>query len=221
MFEHRGIWLPDGEHHFVEWIDRSPLRNGRGTYQINKLDEAMRWVKKFDFAVDVGAHVGLWTMHLAMLFKTVHSFEPMLNLRACFEKNISDEHRGRVQLHAEALGNQKKQVTMQYVSDHSGNSRIDKNGDTPGVIMTTLDSMKFQALDFLKLDCEGYEQFVLRGGVKTLLRFKPCIVVEQKPNQAQRYNLTERGAVDYLVTELGAVLRRSMNGDFILSWDEK
>jgi hypothetical protein len=36
--------------------------------------------------------------------------------------------------------------------------------------MRTLDSFEFDILDFLKLDCEGYEYFVMVGGAE--IRFE-------------------------------------------------
>ena len=76
MFQHQGIWLPDGEKHFPEWMSKNgELIDGRGTYQIRKLREAMKWVRHWRLAVDVGAHVGLWSMQLAARFGHVQAFE--------------------------------------------------------------------------------------------------------------------------------------------------
>ena len=84
--------------------------------------------------------------------------------------------------------------------------------------MVTLDSFDLQDVDFIKLDCEGYELFALRGAEETLKRCRPCVIVEQKPNRAQRFGLPQTGAVDYLQS-LGAKLRAKMAGDYILSFD--
>jgi hypothetical protein len=75
VFQHQGVWFPDGEKHFPDWMTKNgEVVDGRGTYQIKKLREAMGWVKKLRTAVDVGGHVGLWAMHLAKKFEHLHAF---------------------------------------------------------------------------------------------------------------------------------------------------
>jgi hypothetical protein len=59
-----GIWFPDGESHLVKMLKGSPRVDGRGTYQLHKLMSAMQHVKHRRCALDVGMHVGLWSMHL-------------------------------------------------------------------------------------------------------------------------------------------------------------
>jgi hypothetical protein len=104
---------------------------------------------------------------------------------------------------------------METAPSSSGDTRVAGEGDIP---LERLDTFKLEDVDFIKLDCEGYELFALRGAEETLKRCRPCVIVEQKPGRGQRFGLAERGAVDYL-QRLGAKLRKEMSGDFILSWD--
>jgi hypothetical protein len=83
--------------------------------------------------------------------------------------------------------------------------------------MHRLDEFDLQDVDFIKIDTEGHELFVLKGARDTLERCKPCVMVEQKPGKAQQFGLPQTAAVDYL-RELGAVLRGELSGDYILSW---
>jgi|KBSMisStaDraftv2_1062788.scaffolds.fasta_scaffold74912_5 FkbM family methyltransferase len=212
MKQHQGVWLPDGERHLIEWMDKSgEIVDGRGSYQIRKLRAALQHVRHFRVAVDVGAHVGFWTMHLAKRFETVHSFEPVAAHRECFAANVHDE---RVSLHACALGDREGRVSIHTAATSSGDSWVDGDGDIP---LRRLDAYALENVDFIKLDCEGYELFALRGGEETLKRCKPCVIVEQKPGRAQKFGLPETGAVKYL-QGLGATLRATLSGDFILSW---
>ena len=59
----RGIWLPDGEEHLIPHIDKGPLVDGKGTYQLHKLDMALEHVRQFRRAVDCGGHVGHLDAH--------------------------------------------------------------------------------------------------------------------------------------------------------------
>jgi FkbM family methyltransferase len=205
------VWLPDHEEHLVEWMrKRNHWVNGKLTYQYHKLEAALAWAKSRRVAVDVGAHCGLWSMHLVSHFQTVHAFEPVAEHRVCFEKNVTG-----AMLHACALGEASGQVAIYTSAKSSGDSWVDGAGEIP---LQRLDDFDLAEVDFVKLDCEGYELFVLRGAEETLKRCRPCVIVEQKPGMAQKFGLEQTAAVEYLQS-LGAVLRKAMDGDYILSWD--
>jgi len=217
MLNYKGLFLPDGETHLVEWMEKiNKVVDGKPTYQYHKLEAALKHVKQFRTAVDVGAHCGLWSMHLVKKFKMLHAFEPMEAHRQCFVKNLDPKYSG-VQLHHCALGFEDSMVTMHTSPHSSGDTWVNQaqGGDTP---LKTLDGFNLQMVDFVKLDCEGYELFALQGGEKTILRDKPCIIVEQKPGRAQKWGLEETQAVIRL-QDHGAKLRDIISGDFILSWD--
>lgn len=225
MFQYQGIWLPDGEKHFPEWMKRNgELVDGRGTYQIRKFRAAMQWVKRTRVAVDVGAHVGLWSMQLFKRFAITHAFEPVVSFRECFLRNTAptfanarEQLANRIDLYRFALGAAAGKVLIDYRPEDSGGTHVAKNG-TIEAEMRTLDSFGFMDVDFIKLDCEGYELEVLKGGRETLERFHPCVIVEQKPHKlGPNFGITGTPAVDYL-RQMGAVLRREMGGDYILSW---
>ena len=42
----------------------------------------------------------------------------------------------------------------------------------------TLDSFNYKP-DFIKIDAEGSEPFILKGGMKTILEYKPTIMIEE------------------------------------------
>ena len=77
-----GIWLPDSDKHFAVQIAGNPLVAGKGTYQWKKYVAALSHVKDRGHAVDVGAHVGLWSRLMAMDFERVTAFEPVDEERA-------------------------------------------------------------------------------------------------------------------------------------------
>lgn len=212
---HQGVYLPHGEQHMVEWMTRSgEMVDGKGTYQIRKLRKALSFCTSLRTAVDVGAHVGLWSMQLANRFTSVHAFEPVPEHQDCFLQNMADAP-NEVVLHPFALGEHEGRVSMiTPEANSSGSTMIAPNGGGD-IEMRTLDSFELIGVDFMKLDCEGYELHALRGGEATIKRDMPVIIVEQKKGRAQRFGLPETGAVDYL-KGLGYSLASVMSGDYIL-----
>jgi FkbM family methyltransferase len=218
MFQHQGIWLPKGEKHFQEWMTRNgEIVDGKGTYQIKKLRAAMEHVRQFQVAVDVGAHVGLWSMHLAKRFKFLHAFEPVEMYRHCWLGNVDSFN---YEIHPCALGAHAGRVTMRIPELHGG---LDTGGTHVGeevgsIELRTLDSFELQCVDFIKIDCEGYEHHVIEGARETLLRCRPCVIVEQKPHKlGPNFGIKGIPAVD-LLRELGAQVRREISGDYILTF---
>ena len=200
-------WLPDNEQHLAEWIERDTT----GGYQVPHRANALKYVKKWGVAVDIGAHVGLWSREFCQRFKRVYAFEPMAAHRECFLKNVQYDN---FTLHPVALGERDGSVKMATVDHSTGGTHIDPGqpGDTP---MTTLDSYEIPTIDFMKLDCEAYEIYVLRGAKETLLRCKPVICIEQK-NQGYFGN-PRYIASDYLKS-LGAKEVSRFKDDLVFDW---
>ncbi len=203
----KGIWLPGHEEHFLKFA-----REQNWKYQYEKLMAGLRLVKNFRCAIDVGAHVGLWSTHLSGFFKEVHAFEPLPEHRECFSRNVRGNN---VILYPYALGTESKRVGISTPPGRSGESYISGGGNAE---MRCLDEFDIPHVDFIKLDCEGYEYFALKGGEALLTRCKPAVVVEQKPNRASSFGIENTYAVNYLMG-LGAKLYGEMVGDYFLAWD--
>lgn len=211
MIVHQGVYLPDGETHLVDWMNKAgEIVDGRGTYQLKKLRAALSHVKQFRTAVDIGAHCGLWSMQLAKRFQTLHAFEPVAQHRECFVRNL--ESAANVSLHGCALGDREDTIKITTAPTSSGDSRVDGSGDIP---MRTLDSFELQDVDFIKIDCEGYELFVVRGAEETIKRCRPVMIVEQKGHGMQFYGFRKEEAAE-LLESWGMRRVVNMSGDIVL-----
>jgi FkbM family methyltransferase len=212
-----GVWLPDTEQHFVEMMlhnkKRTRVVDGKHTYQYHKLEAAMAFVppERRRVAVDIGAHVGLWSMWLVKLFGHVHAFEPVAHHAVLFAWNVPAAN---VTLHRVALGERAGAVSLTVPPEQTGNAHVAGDGEVP---MLRLDSLRLARVDFLKIDVEGYELPVLRGAEQTLRRCKPIMVVEQKGNDAKFYGQPRNAAAGWLKT-LGARDLQTISGDHIMGW---
>ena len=205
-----GIWLPDHETHLEHYAALGPY--GKWTYQAHKMLAALEYSKGLACAIDVGGHCGLWSKELVKIFDHVIAFEPVAEHRECYRLNVV----GNYTLHECALGEKVGTCKIHTSHGSSGDSWVDGEGDIP---LKTLDSFDIEHVDFMKLDCEGYELFALKGGESLINRCRPTIIVEQKPRRGKKFGLKDTAAVDYLQS-LGAKLRKEISGDYILSWDK-
>lgn len=199
----KGVWLPDHEEHLLEYATEVGWQ-----YQLHKFRACEPWVKGRNLAIDVGGHCGLWSRNMCKVFKEVEAFEPLEAHRECYVKNVA----GQFTLHPYALGNKKGKVSIHTTNGSSGDSWVDGQGE---IEMKRLDEFGLTP-DFIKIDCEGYELFVLEGAVETIKRGRPCIIVEQKPGKAKNFGLRDTEAVDFLKTK-GYALRKVISGDYIMS----
>jgi FkbM family methyltransferase len=226
MQNFRGLWFPDGDVNLPRVIaaeveaKAAPEFDGLPTYQFRKFAKAFPYIKNFRHAVDVGAHVGLWSRVFSRMFTKVTAYEPMPQCRECFAQNIRREDGARVTLHDCALGNEHGDIYFRYKSTNSGITHVVPK-DAPGwngfAKVNRLDDYRLTHVDFLKIDCEGYELHVILGGEETIQRWKPTIIVEQKPGTPQRYGLDQLGAVK-LLQSWGANLEFEWSGDYCLRW---
>lgn len=211
-----GWWLPDHESHLVGWLahpkNRDDVRDGRTMYQGKKLRRALELCGSFRTAVDCGAHCGTWSHYLAQHFLALHSFEPVAEHRECFTRNVAAPN---VTLHPCALGDREGSIAIHTTAGSSGDSWIKGDGDIP---LRTLDSFGLVNVDLLKIDTEGHECAVLRGGEQTIRRDMPLLVVEQKPGHASKhFGLGDKDAIP-LLESWGAVQFAELSGDYIFGW---
>jgi FkbM family methyltransferase len=207
-------FLPDGETHLCEWMTTvGHRRDGRLMYQGGKYQACLEHVTRRGFAIDIGAHAGLWSYFMAQDFERLVGFEPMREHAQCWHQNLAGLQ--NAELIECALGREEIFVSLECRTKvSSGDTQVSGQGKIP---MKTLDSFGFQDVDFIKIDCEGYELNVLEGAVETIVQSKPCIIVEQKGDMSLKYGARKMGAVKFLEA-LGAKVVVETSGDYILKF---
>ena len=193
-------WLPFG--------DRKCQRHFEGGgIQVDHLMRALPHVKKWTLALDGGAHVGSWTRPLAERFGHVVAYELAPDTFECLRRNTLSL--SNVRIVNAAIGHRRGRVGVQEPGHTLGRS-VAEGGDIP---MLRIDDEKLPALDFLKLDLEGYEYFGLKGAEKTIRKFKPVILVEDK-GHGLKYGVPENG-VRHFLQSLGYVHILRMKPDHL------
>jgi FkbM family methyltransferase len=156
--------------------------------------ESKKHISQFGLALDIGAHVGTMSRLMANDFKLVHSFEPLF-----YEYTLANtEDLKNVTVHNCGLGNVKSKENMYVMEEKTGGSSLIKhprrkwqlNAKTREINIKPLDSFSFdQPINFIKIDVESYEYYVVDGAKKTLTEHSPVIMIEYLPKyQPPIYN---------------------------------
>jgi FkbM family methyltransferase len=124
-------------------------------------------------AIDVGAHIGTWTLPLAKRFQFVDAFEPVGSIYRCLYKNVG--HLTNVKLHSVAAGSHRDTGSMMNLGDNSGCGFVVPGQD---FLVALIDDFDFTDIDLIKLDVEGYEGHALAGARRLLDRCKPAVFFE-------------------------------------------
>lgn len=211
-------WIPDCETHYLQ----KHKRTGKfyyQDYQGEKLQAALKYVKKFNIAVDAGANVGFMSLQMAKRFEMIYAFEPAQDCYECLLRNTQELHANIIIPYQKALGESLTKVHIHLnETNNTGNRQINRRSEGTEVELIPLDELDLKDCNFFKLDIQGYELFALRGARYTIEKFHPVILIEiedstklpdsfgVKPSDALNYllklgyNIKERHGVDYVLT---------------------
>ena len=169
------------------------------------------YVREGKDVIDIGAHIGMYTVEMGKIAKRVHSFEcsPKSYNYLCSNILLRDLSY-KVTTYNTALSNHTG-LTKYYIRDpHDGGgngiSGFDKDINTPtiDVPMVELDSIGLTNINFIKIDVEGHEEYVLRGSVKTLeANGYPPILFESWPERS--VDVPAKKIKDGLFTFIGSL----------------
>lgn len=145
-----------------------------------------KYVKPGMTVLDIGANIGCHTLRYAKLVGRhgkVIAFEPMPWAVSKLRRNIELNDFNNIVLEKIALSDVSAKRSVYFRSSWT----LD-DGSTPDsktnedVDFITLDEYvhrnKLDKIDFIKLDVDGYEYKVVRGGLKSLIKFKPVMIIE-------------------------------------------
>ena len=179
-------------------------------------------VKPGDVCVDVGAAAGLYTVMLSELAGStghVHSIEPLRFAHALWTRLLRAGESGNVTHYPMALGTEPGEARMsvpigkyglvtgrsflEFKTDGVG-SNAEFEGQVEVIVeVDTLDQLAtrigLSRLDFVKIDVEGGELNVLRGGQQVIERYRPTMLIEIEERHITRYQHSAGDVVDWLL----------------------
>jgi FkbM family methyltransferase len=170
-------------------------------------------VERSESAVDIGAHLGVYTWPLSRLSRKVYAIEPnpelARRLRASFGR--------RVEVLQCALSDSQGSATLRIPKYQGrellGRSSLEFDANREfehreiEVPLRTLDSLELTDCGFIKAHIEGHELAVFQGGKRTLERLRPTILASAQvrfgPDDPDRLNrfLAELGYRGYFLEQ--------------------
>lgn len=166
----------------VRWLPASGgklLRVLLGTYEPEQTGLFQDLIRPGDVVLDVGAHVGYYTMLAAVLTGhagRVFAFEPSPDNYAFLQSHVAKNRRADITTVNAAVGDHAGEVRFQRGTG-SGTGHVADDGML-AVSMVTLDGFARERgirCDAIKIDVEGAEMAVLRGAEELLGRSHPII----------------------------------------------
>ena len=194
-------------------------------FMSNKLQEEKDWEPELNsyyskyltdetIAIDVGACIGLNTLKMAKLAKTVYSFEPYLQSFELLNKNIDNNHVKNVKTFNYGLGDKEEHIDTMWFGFYGnkpniGMMRINQlYGCVQQEVKVNFDVKRLddvfsnseEKIGLIKIDVEGYEKNVINGAMEIIKKHKPVIIVENW-NDYEYKELLELGYVKHVEKE--------------------
>jgi FkbM family methyltransferase len=180
---------------------------GAGIFERSSFEIFMRHTPQRDVAVEVGAHVGSWTLGMSKLFQSVIGFEPQPVNRKYLERNLARVQPNNVTIHPFAVVEHPEQsfrITALHITRNSGGAHLipGHNADIDSVAVTAvrLDDIlprhlaPHRRMSAVKIDVEGLELSVLRSGHAVIQEHKPTVLLRH----CKRYGVQSEEVMDYM-----------------------
>ena len=177
-------------------------------------------IKENYVCLDIGANIGETTLNFAQLANKgiIHSFEPVPYLFQRLKSNVALNNFQNIFIHNLALSDKEETLYFEIPNNNnsSGISLYKEKSKTSSIVLsTTIDQFvtdnKISNIDFIKIDVEGFENFVLNGGHHTIQKMKPIIVIEIDNQNLLQHQSSEKKIISKLQNEFGYTLYR-ING---------
>src|SRR5262249_27074225 len=137
-------------------------------------------------AIDIGANYGTYTLSMARAVGTqgrVWAYEPASATARYLQKSIARNGLANVEMTQAALSDRTGTARLRLDTQAELN-RLASEGDGEEVAVTTLDAESrarpWGRIDFIKIDAEGGERDIIRGGETFFTEQSPLVMFERR-----------------------------------------
>lgn len=187
--------------------------------------EAAKW-REPEYIVDVGAHVGVWTIPYKMIFPSakILCIEPSSFNFEYLRENIKPFHPDITAIRV-AAGPESGRLRIacptplqKYMPNAAESGTVSRYGNSDIlaeiVPMKPLDEIVERRVDWMKMDIEGYEIPALKGAERILKEDRPILQVEVRESNQQMGGRTAFELLQY-IDNRGYYIAGEVRGDFV------
>lgn len=172
---HNGWYVPENEQKITSVLERDPNIE-IPSYEQKYRDFIIREIPNKRTFIDVGANVGIWSRPLSKKFQKVVAYEPALHNLECLKLNVNQ----KVDIRDYAVADFVGEADFHQGQKNCGDSKLSRPGKKGNysVSVKKLDDEQLKEVDLIKIDVQGWELEVLRGGIELIRQNQPWIIFE-------------------------------------------
>lgn len=192
-----GYWCPE-------------LMSGPGAYLRRSLELDLHFARLTSrrSCVQAGGHIGIWPKILSGIFERVYTFEPEAENFACLLRNAAATN---VYARQGFLGDRLGSHALLHHGKSTGGHQI---GGPGKIACWPVDDLGLEDCDAMFIDVEGYEWWVVKGAMRTIVRCRPLLVLEENKQMLRRGRVY--GDLERLLAPVGYRLLARVGEDIVL-----
>jgi len=191
-----------------------------------------KYLNENSIALEAGSHIGTIAVKLAKKCKFTYCFEPIKNTYDLLEYNLNKNcESSKFKLFNKGLGECIKKEKICWIStEGSGGVGLTNNFFEPSqkpthnngcsipIDVISIDSLHLAKLDYIKIDVEGYEEHVINGGINTISKCRPIILLECY----ESFDPLKKASIEFvekkykILIDMGYKIQHIWNADFLL-----
>lgn len=161
------------------------------------------------FFIDIGANIGWYSLTISSRFKNIESLaiEPIKYTYKALQENIKlNKLERKIKLFNLGFSDKKGFLDFYYDKNFTGSAsmkNITKNINAEAVscnveLLDEFTNNLNKNIEFVKIDTEGSELFVIKGGLKTIEKNKPFIMIEMLRKWSAEFNYHPNEIIELL-----------------------
>lgn len=179
-----------------------------------------QFIKSGDTVLDIGGYLGTTVLPFSNLVGNegrVIVYEPQPTIFNHLSDTLTLNEIRNVELKQSAIYSENKEIY--FIENNTGKAgirgyrKMSQKSKLIKVHAETIDSLSLKKLDFIKIDVEGAEWEVLKGGVFTIKKLKPTIHLETFSKKKKNIEQIKKFCIDF-----NYEIVYNKNSDFILSY---
>lgn len=188
-----GFAILENDTHMGKWVESA----GRLDFDFNALNTYKDYFREGDVLLNIGANIGCYAYPFIEKAEHVICFEPHPEAYKCLEYNVGKFF--NTTLYNLPVSSEVQDCFLQRDENNVGASWIsfDKENDNRQ-FTCYIDQFNFKQINFVVMDCEGFEYNVLEGAEKTIDKFRPIIVMEVNEHALKRQGRSPTSLITWM-----------------------